>query len=195
MENALQCFLQYTEICETGYGENPESGDWKNLVAISYSKLGDIYQAQGKFEEALGYFEKETVLFEELYATNPRSESLKNGLAIAYYKIAGVYLDWKKVEEVVAPYEKCLPLARAVYANNPLHVTWLYNVAFFCRGLGSLYQVVDRKGEALPLLCEAVGYFEELYTRTGLEAHHKELEDARADVFAGSGGRGVKQVL
>ena len=60
-------------------------------IAISYSKLGTIYSAQGKYDLALEYYEKRKQLGEELYSSNPQSESLKNGLAISYEKLGTIY--------------------------------------------------------------------------------------------------------
>ncbi|MBK7873976.1 MAG: hypothetical protein IPJ74_26655 [Saprospiraceae bacterium] len=51
----------------------------KNGLAISYEKLGDLFQAQGKFDTALVFFQNDLNSGEELYQANPNNESLKNG--------------------------------------------------------------------------------------------------------------------
>ena len=68
--------------------------------------LGSIYQAQGKFEQALEFFNKETDLFEELYQANPQSESLKNGLAISYEKLGSIYQAQGKFEQALEFFKK-----------------------------------------------------------------------------------------
>jgi tetratricopeptide (TPR) repeat protein len=73
-------------------------------LAISYSKLGDIYQAQGKFKEALDYFKKDLQLTEELFQANPHNVDLENGLAISYYKLAEIYRAIPNSETDPAPY-------------------------------------------------------------------------------------------
>ena len=101
------------------YEANPHSESLKNGLAISYSKLGDIYQAQGKFEQALQYFEKETDLFQELYEANPHSESLKNGLAISYEKLGDIYQAQGKFEQALQYFERRAQLGQELYEANP----------------------------------------------------------------------------
>ena len=78
------------------YEANPHSESLKNGLAISYSKLGDIYQAQGKFEQALQYFERRAQLGQELYEANPLSLKLEDGLAISYSKLGGIHQAMKQ---------------------------------------------------------------------------------------------------
>ncbi|MCL6590094.1 MAG: hypothetical protein K6U80_09100 [Firmicutes bacterium] len=74
----------------------------KPCLAISYSKLGDLHQALGRFGQALQFVELDTNLTKELYEANSKNVQLKHGLAVSYYKLAGIYM--KKNQKALCGY-------------------------------------------------------------------------------------------
>ncbi len=113
-------FVKETDLFEELYRDNPKSESLKNGLAISYSKLGDIYQAQGKIDTALGYFVKRSQLAEELYRDNPKSADLLFGLGVSYYKLSVVNEAMGNPEEALAYLKKALPLFRRLYGITGL---------------------------------------------------------------------------
>lgn len=91
LPRALQYFERYSDVAKELSDADVEDVDYKNNLAISYSKLGETYSSLGELGKALEYFEAETELFKELHASYPENVSFKNGLAISYIKLAEVY--------------------------------------------------------------------------------------------------------
>ncbi len=84
------------------YQSSPENLSYKNGLAISYAKLGGIYEATGDFKNALENYQEYNRISLEIYQSSPENLSYKNGLAISYEKLGGIYEatgDWKNALE------------------------------------------------------------------------------------------------
>jgi len=68
-------FNQYTKICRKLLDVASDDPEVKNILAISYSKLGETHTALGNLEQALTYFDDETKLSEELFEAYPQNVS------------------------------------------------------------------------------------------------------------------------
>ncbi len=55
----------------------PDILDFKNGLAVSYSKLGDTQSSLGNLDKALGYFEERHKLGKELYDSYPNNVEFK----------------------------------------------------------------------------------------------------------------------
>ncbi len=96
LSKAMQAYQSMADIQSALLLENPDNADFKNGLAISYSKLGQTQAALGNLDKALTFYEDETQLFEELYEAYPNNVSFKNGLAISFYKLGAFSLDQSK---------------------------------------------------------------------------------------------------
>ncbi len=110
--------MKETDLFEALYADNPHNEGLKNGLAISYSKLGDIYKAKGQFDKALDFFLKETDLFEALYADNPHNANLENGLAISYYKLAELYRAQESTAKAKVFYDKAIEVWEKLYERT-----------------------------------------------------------------------------
>jgi tetratricopeptide (TPR) repeat protein len=141
-----------------------ENSDKPNY-AISYERLGSIYQAQGKWEQALKYFEDETKLFEELYEKNPQSESLKNGLAISYSKLGSIYQAKGNWEQALKYFEDFKDLMKELYEKNPQSESLKNGLAISYSKLGSIYQAKGKREMALKYFEDDLKLTKELYEK------------------------------
>ena len=91
LTSALQSARQYQQL-------SVNRNDQESL-AISYGKLGGLYQALGDLKQARTFFEKHLQLNEQLAEANPESVGLLNGLAISYYKLGMIQVEMEQLEE------------------------------------------------------------------------------------------------
>jgi len=91
LTSALHSARQYQQL-------SVNRNDQESL-AISYGKLGGLYQALGDLKQARTFFEKYLQLNEQLAEANPESVGLLNGLAISYYKLGMIQVEMEQLEE------------------------------------------------------------------------------------------------
>lgn len=88
---AKQAFEQYGKIsAATGNVE---------AIAISYSKLGGIYEATGDWKNALENYQERNRIGLEIYQSSPENLQYKNGLAISYARLGTFHLNQNEVSE------------------------------------------------------------------------------------------------
>ena len=88
-KNAWQ---NYRAIYSNLMAIEPENLSYKNGLAISYSKLGGIYEQTGDWKNALINYEERNKIGKEIYESSPENLSYKNGLAISYARLGTFYL-------------------------------------------------------------------------------------------------------
>ncbi|MCB9232400.1 MAG: tetratricopeptide repeat protein [Bacteroidia bacterium] len=137
-------------------------GDRENL-ANSLGKLGEIYEAQGKLNEALKYYQDYNQLSEELYRSNPASESLKNGLAISYEKLGGIYEAQGKMNEALKYYQDYNQLSEDLYHSNPASESHKGGLANSYEKLGGICEAQGKLDEALKYYQDYNQLSEDLY--------------------------------
>ncbi|MFH1197773.1 MAG: DUF4062 domain-containing protein [bacterium] len=136
------------------YDDNP--GElWRTYdLAISYSKLGELFKTMGQLDKALDFFEKVTFLFEELYKTNPNKGELKNGLAISYGNLGDLFKTMGQLDKALDFFEKRSKLGEELDKANP-------NNESLKNGLAISYHRIGSANQSLGKLKDALNFFEE----------------------------------
>jgi len=82
--------MQYFTLSKELYEVYPTNISFKNGLAISYWKLGDLYRSQQNTEQALDFFEKAQQLWQELTQQAPAYPMFKNYLDRVTTDLAGL---------------------------------------------------------------------------------------------------------
>jgi Flp pilus assembly protein TadD len=87
LNSAMRSFDEMRAVAQELATTTPENPDFKNALAISYSKLGQTHIALGKLDKALEFYQKDTTNLntKELYQEYPNQVEFKNGLAISLF--------------------------------------------------------------------------------------------------------------
>jgi tetratricopeptide (TPR) repeat protein len=104
LEQAKKMYERYSDVMQKLHKDYPDDEDYKNGLAISYSKLGDTHASLGDLDKALQYFEDDLKLTKELYEADKKNVGFKNGLAISYYKLGDFHRDQRKDAETAKTY-------------------------------------------------------------------------------------------
>ena len=124
LSSAMKAYQKMSNIRIAQCAAEPDNADFKNGLAVSYSKLGETHSALGDLPQALGYFETETKLFEELHEAFPQHVGFKNGLAISYYKLAEVSIAKGDKQQAKMYFQQAEALWREVVRDAPQFVEY-----------------------------------------------------------------------
>jgi tetratricopeptide (TPR) repeat protein len=153
LDKAMQTYGKMMSIQEALCQKDPDNSDYKNGLAISYSKLGSTHEALGNLDKALAFFEQFNQLLEVLYADYPNNVAFKNGLAISYSKLGSTHEALGNLDKALAFFEEQTKLFEALYADYPNNVT-------FKNGLAISYQYLGDTHTELGNLDKALAFFE-----------------------------------
>jgi tetratricopeptide (TPR) repeat protein len=95
--------------------------NFKNSLAVSFMKLGEIYKALGNLTKTLYFFEKNVILAKELYESDTTNVNFKNGLAVSYVKLAQIALmqeNYPKAKGYLKQAEKHFAELHAISPEN-----------------------------------------------------------------------------
>jgi len=135
--------------------ENPDDPDFKNGLAISYSKLGETHSDLGNLQQALTFFEQYNNLKKELFASYPQNVSFKNVLALSYQWLGIVHRSLNNLEQALHSFQEFLELEEALSKDYPFNVSFQKNLAYAHKFLGLFYR--DQKSDAI----QAKTYFQQ----------------------------------
>lgn len=139
-EQALTYFEQCNQLEKELYRLYPQNVEFKNNLALSYSKLGSTHRALGNLEQALTFFEDETCLLEELHAANPKNLSFKNGLAVSYERLGSLYSVFGNLERALIFFKDEVRLLEDLYTSYPQNVLFKNNLAISYQCIGLFYE-------------------------------------------------------
>jgi tetratricopeptide (TPR) repeat protein len=83
LNKALQAYDKMEAIFKALCQTELDNSDYKNGLAIAYSRLGETHTTLGDLDKALGFYEEYNKLRKALYVAYPNDASFKNGLAIS----------------------------------------------------------------------------------------------------------------
>ncbi len=145
------------------YASFPDNVEYKNNLAISYSKLGETHASLGNLEKALGFFEIFNQFMHELYESFPDNVGFKNGLAISYEKLGQTHASLGNLEKAFSLFEIQTKLFEELHTSFRDNVEYKNNLAISYSKLGDIYQKTGRADEALFFCKQYSGLFKELY--------------------------------
>jgi len=92
---------------------------WQRYLAVSYSKLGDVYLDLGESGRALEFHRKALEIRERLYQAEPQRSDLARDLAVSYERLGDVYLDLGESGRALEFHRKALEIRERLYQAEP----------------------------------------------------------------------------
>jgi len=127
---ALTCFEKQLQLCQEISNAYSDNISYKNLLAISYEKLGETQFDFGNLIIALNLFEHQKCLFEEIYILYPQNILYKKGLAISYEKLGNIHITLKNINKALESYEKETHLLEELYNIYPQEFKYSLSIAY-----------------------------------------------------------------
>jgi tetratricopeptide (TPR) repeat protein len=114
-----------------GLNHSSKLDDQKN-IADAYWQLGRIYQAWGKYEQAIAHYQQSRDLYQHL--------GKETDVADSWYWIGDCYREWGKYQQALEAQQQDLPFVKASMTAN-------IALAYF--RLGRIYQAWGKYAEAI----------------------------------------------
>jgi tetratricopeptide (TPR) repeat protein len=89
-KSRLEAHRDSLTIAERLTKADPGNARWQRDLAVSYSKVGDVLEAQGKLDEALEVYREDLAITERLTKADPGNAGWQRGLSISYSTIGDV---------------------------------------------------------------------------------------------------------
>jgi tetratricopeptide (TPR) repeat protein len=140
-----------------------EQTDNKDNAGVVCSRLGDIYMAVGKIEEATVYYQKDYAISQILYQTTPQEARYQQGLALACGRLGDLYLTEGKFTEAFRYFEESHQYLVNLMEAYPQEPAYKDDVATTYQRLGNLCQTEGKFAEALVYYQQEHQLFEELH--------------------------------
>jgi tetratricopeptide (TPR) repeat protein len=156
LEHALAFFEQSNHLTKELYKDYPKSMEFKNNLAISYSKLGDTHTALGNLEQALIFFEQSNQLGKELYEEFPKDVEYKNNLAISYSRMGDTHTALGNLKQALTLFERYNQMAKELYEDYPINVEFKNGLAISYAKLGHNLQRDLNKSRSWLLQAESL---------------------------------------
>ncbi len=136
----MKFYQARSELGKQLYESYPSNVNFKNNLAISYSKLGQTHAQLGNLEKALKFYQDETQLFEQLYESYPSNVNFKNNLAISYSKLGDTHAELGNLEKALKFYQDYNQLEKQLYESYPSNVSFKNGLAISYEKLGDFYK-------------------------------------------------------
>ncbi len=149
LPKALGYFEEDHKLSKELHAAYPDNVDFKNGLAISYSKLGETFTSLGNLEKALGYFEERHRLSKELYDSYPNNVGFKKGLAISYEKLGKTFTSLGNLEKALGNFEERHNLNKELHDSSPDNVDFKNGLAISYSKLGETFTSLGNLEKAL----------------------------------------------
>jgi tetratricopeptide (TPR) repeat protein len=140
-----------------------EKFDFKNGLAISYSKLGGTHSALGDLNKALGFYEQYNQLEKELHEAYPQNVEFKNVLAISYSKLGETHSALGNLPQALTFFEQYNQLEKELHEAYPQNVEFKNSLAISYEKLGETHSALGNLNKALGFYEQDIELSKELY--------------------------------
>ncbi len=123
---------------------------------------GDVHQACGHLDQALGAYQKCLAMFEDLAAQAPANVTWQHQIAIALTRVGGIHQAQGRRGDALAAYEKRLVICQHLTTLYPANSGWQRDLALAYSKVGSIREAEGRLAEALSDYLEDLGISQRL---------------------------------
>ncbi|MBQ7004791.1 MAG: tetratricopeptide repeat protein, partial [Clostridia bacterium] len=145
----------------------------RRYLSVSYEKLGNIYEAEGRLAEAKEMYLKDLDLSKEIFEETGTVESGR-ALSVSYNNLGNIYEAEGRLTEAKEMYLKSLEL-RIVISEETGTVESGRDLSVSCGKLGDIYVAEGRLTEAMEMYTKSLGLFKVISEETGTVESRRDL--------------------
>jgi tetratricopeptide (TPR) repeat protein len=112
-------------------------GRWRQELAASHDRLGDVLTAQGNLPGALAAYRGSFEILERLAAADPRNVGWQHNLGIGHVKLGDVLTAQGNLPGALGAYEVSLGILERLAAADPGNAGWQRTLARGARHPGN----------------------------------------------------------
>ena len=115
----MQSYQSALAIRQALADQDPSNAEVQRDLSVSYNKIGNIEQRQGRLEEALQSYQSALAIAQALARQDPRNAQARRDLSISYIKIGDIEQRQGRLEEALQNYQSDLAIAQALADQDP----------------------------------------------------------------------------
>jgi tetratricopeptide (TPR) repeat protein len=142
---------------------SPTARAWQRDLSIVHSKMGDVFNATGRRDQALDSYRKDLAITVKLVAAESGNAQWQRDLSISYDRIGEVLINLARRPEGVEAYRKSLAIREKLAAADPGNTQWQDDLII------SLFQLARQGDEARERLTRALALARSLDAQGRLE--------------------------
>jgi tetratricopeptide (TPR) repeat protein len=131
---------------------DPGNASWQRGLAVSYEKVGDVQEAQGKLADALASYQASLAIRERLAQSDPGNAGWQRDLSVSYEKVGDVQVERGKLSDALASYQASLAIAKRLAQSDPGNADWQRDLAVIYPRLSFVYRRSNDPAKALAAL-------------------------------------------
>jgi len=152
-----QAFLEGIKQSQEGLlRQDPANPLWQRDLAVSYEKLGDVLEAQGKLNDALSVQQAALIFRQALLSSDSNDTIYQHDVTCSYLKVGDIFLDQRNFSKAEEAYLAAGAITERLRLNDPSDLRGHESLAAVQSRLGELYQILGDFPKALNAFDEAV---------------------------------------
>jgi len=173
LNEALKLFNIYHEIFKDLFHSDPLNMFYKNMLAVSYNKLGIIHSGEGELIAAVDLYNKSFVLMKELNNDYPEIVKYKSDLALIYSKLGSTHSSLGEFDKALQCLENSKTLVVELFKIHYQNNFYKNLLAYLNSIIGSVYVQLGNNIKALSTFKDAKIIMDELFDNDPLNADYK----------------------
>lgn len=144
-------------------------------LAQSYSKLGEVFQIEKKYDYAIEYLGKAGVILNELMLAEPKHDGYKFSLANNYARIAAVQAGKGDLKNAVENFQKTIEKHEDLRKLDEANIMSIRAIAVAAQDLADVFEKLNQPDKALKSFQKSVEMFSLLEQRKGMGEYDKQF--------------------
>jgi tetratricopeptide (TPR) repeat protein len=110
LQDTLDAYQQSLAIAKSLAEQDKSNSGWQRDLAVSYSKVGNVLEAQGKLQEALDAYQEDLAISKSLAKQDKSNSERQQDLAVSYEKVGDVLEAQGKLQDALYFYQQGLAI-------------------------------------------------------------------------------------
>ena len=146
---ALVSYRKALDIRETVLAVKPHDVQALVGIARAYTRMGEVLESMGKFDESMKYLSRNLELRKQLIAIAPNNEQAQAGLAGAYDNLGDIHGELGRWDEDIENHRASAEIYSSLAVAHPDHHAYLRDAALEHKKMGGALEASGKLAEAL----------------------------------------------
>ena len=170
----MQNYQSTLAIAQALADQDPSNAQAQRDLSVSYSKIGDIEQSQGRLEAALQNYQSALAIRQALADQDPSNAEMQRDLSVSYNNIGDIERLQGKLEEALQNYQSDLAIAQALADQDPSNAQAQRDLSISYNNIGDIERRQGRLEEAMESYQKALSLIETLVSLDSENAQWQE---------------------
>jgi tetratricopeptide (TPR) repeat protein len=172
-DKALEFYQKYNQLEQELHQDYPNQVEFKNGLAVSYSKLGRYTYSPGQARQSPGVLSKLSILvdFRNSIRNFPIRSPLKTGSPFLILNLGHTHTALGKLDKALVFYQKYNQLELELYQEYPNQVEFKNGLAISCQFLGNTHTALGQLDKALEFYQKEKELYQNFLIRWNLKTH------------------------